>query len=182
MEDDELLPPVEIRDNVRLERINVNYTDDLQGRWLSRAHTIRADNGRFYTRDEMTHFRDRSRKSAPTYGNCAECFASGPIGKRCAVCFEQRNMVHPYEMMMCHPNKILDAEFLSRFAGQPHKKAKADREVRWLNIPQSDIRGEGLMLMLMSKIHQDVPRGELRQALIERDRELWNRLILWPDT
>ena len=185
MEPDESCPPEEIRNTVRIVRVNRRYTDELQGQWLSDAHTIRASNGRFFTRQEMRNFGQLSNVTAPTYGNCENCLASGPLGKRCEICHEERNEDHMYKMVVLTRCKIVDAEFLSGFARRPHKRAKADRLVQWVRTPQIDALGAGFPFWLTGKLHPGpIPEGEareLRTAMIRRDQILIDKLLIWPD-
>ena len=185
MEPDEGHPPEEIRNTIRIVRVNRQYTDELQGQRLSDAHTIRASNGRFFTRQEMRNFGQLSNVTAPTYGNCENCLASGPLGKRCEICHEERNEDHMYKMVVLTRCKIVDAEFLSGFAHHPHKRAKADCLVQWVRTPQIDALGAGFPFWLNEKLHPGpIPQGkagELMRAKIHRDQILINKLLIWLD-
>ena len=87
---------------------------------------VRAINGIYYTVNEVVRFAHKNRNRAPTYGNCRECFMSGPVGVYCDNC---NSPTCGYVIMFTSPfnsTKILDAENLSRILGSGHLVAKAD--------------------------------------------------------
>ena len=61
--------------------IVVGYTNDQEGQNIRERNIVRANNGRFYTKEETTMFRYKSAARCPTYGNCNGCYASGPAAK-----------------------------------------------------------------------------------------------------
>jgi len=121
--------------------IVVDYTSDQEGQLIRESDVVRANNGRFYTREEQTTFKYKSTAKCPTYGNCNECCASGPAGMYCQIC-NKRDCVYQIVLLETFPlgGKYIDAEFLSHFLQCEHTMARADRKQNWLRTPVETIQ------------------------------------------
>ena len=106
--------------------IVVSYTPDQAGQPIRDEDIIRADNGMFFTQDEIAHFRDRSRMTCPTYGTCTGCWKAGPVGKRCNDC-DDDNVGFKVVFIGVGIGRIVDSEFIARFFNKGIEQALADR-------------------------------------------------------
>ena len=90
---------------------------------------IYAANGRFYTQEEIDGFRD---KNYPTYGNCINCLASGPIGFPCKGNSHGEFYVFYIETSPdSNEWHIPDARFLSTICDKCHTPASVSRYIDW---------------------------------------------------
>ena len=151
--------------------IVVDYTSDQEGQLIRESDVVRANNGRFYTREEPTTFKNKSTARCPTYGNCNECCASGPAGIYCQIC-NKRNCVYQIVLLETYQfgGKYIDAEFLSNFLKCEHTVARADRKQAWLRTPVQTIQLSTLLARVRNCFGQEIAREkftELRTALEE---------------
>jgi hypothetical protein len=68
-----------------------NYEQKYKGREdddveIDDDDVIRASNGRYFTREEVSRFIEKSTERCPTYGLCGECLDVGPVGMLCQRC------------------------------------------------------------------------------------------------
>jgi hypothetical protein len=57
------------------------YKNEMRGKKIPDNMVVRADNGRWFTHDEVENFVMKSTSLCPTYGVCDHCFGSGPVHK-----------------------------------------------------------------------------------------------------
>ena len=106
--------------------IVVSYTPDQAGQPIRDEDIIRADNGMFFTQDEIAHFRDGSRMRCPTYGTCTGCWKAGPVGKRCNDC-DDDHIGFKVVFIGVGTGRTVDSEFIARFFNKGIEQALADR-------------------------------------------------------
>ena len=115
------------QDGVRRAKfVVVSCTPDQAGQPIRDEDIIRADNGMFFTQDEIAHFRDRSRMICPTYGTCTGCWKAGPVGKRCNDC-DDDNIGFKVVKLIGGMGRIADSEFIARFFNKGIEQVLADR-------------------------------------------------------
>ena len=68
----------------------VGYSEDQAGQAIRQDDVIRANNGRWFTQEEVSNFKNKSNDSCPMYGNCNRCWKSGPVGKACNECNDKK--------------------------------------------------------------------------------------------
>ena len=120
------------------QRIVVAYTDDQEGKDIKDEDVVRAENGLFYTEEEIGRFRKRSRARCPTYGSCEYCYKAGPVGLKCDDC----DGIGTYKVVYAHPQedkryarRIVDSEQLAKWFNRSTQIAKADRMFDWGTTP-----------------------------------------------
>ena len=112
---------------------NMNYTADQAGLDIRREDVVRPDNHRFITKDEYEDesWYLRSRPGIPTYGNCTNCYKSGPVGKGCNECGNAPNLEDGYVYKIARDTDgvqvVYDAMAVAAIFGRGHETAKADR-------------------------------------------------------
>ena len=113
--------------------INKHYTADQAGLDIRREDVVRPDNHRFTTKEEYEYesWYLRSRPAIPTYGNCTNCYKSGPVGKGCNECGNAANLEDGYVYKIARDTEgvqvIYDAMAVAAIFGRGHETAKADR-------------------------------------------------------
>jgi hypothetical protein len=113
--------------------IITRYTNKMQGKDIPWEWVVRSENGRYFYKDEVIRFREKSTASCPTYGLCSWCFGSGPTGMHCQKCRKNDKF---YKMVQKRRDKkLLDAGWISRYFGTAHLVAKADRTYDGSAIP-----------------------------------------------
>jgi hypothetical protein len=121
-----LPPPPYIVKSYRSEQAGLPIEDD---------QVVRAINGKYYCIGEQASHYKLSTAGLPTYGNCNQCWRSGPLNKRCGTCnttdavFGEQYLFHP---KMRTAKRVFDAEYLAILFGVgDHEVAKADRRYSW---------------------------------------------------
>jgi hypothetical protein len=92
------------------------FKKEMRGKKIPDDMVVRAENGRWFTKNEVENFVMKSTPRCPTYGVCRHCFSSGPVHMWCQIC---RNK-HEIYMIPERNGKFLDAEWISRFFGTSH--------------------------------------------------------------
>jgi hypothetical protein len=103
------------------------YKDEMAGKVIPDEMVVRAENGRWFTSEEVQDFKTKSTARCPTYGVCENCYGSGPVHMLCQKC---KNKNEIYVIVKRH-GKFLDAEWISRFFGTSHLEARGDRTQNW---------------------------------------------------
>jgi hypothetical protein len=89
---------------------------------------VRANNGRWFTHDEVENFMMKSTPRCPMYGVCDHCFGSGLGHMLCQKCRTKGQRF----IIAKRNGKILDAEWVSRLFGRSHLDVRADRTQNWI--------------------------------------------------
>jgi hypothetical protein len=55
------------------------YKNGMAGKEIPDEMVVRADNGRWFMKDEVENFLMKCTPCCPTYGVCGHCFGSGPV-------------------------------------------------------------------------------------------------------
>jgi hypothetical protein len=106
------------------------FKEEMRGKKIPDDMVVKAANGRWFTKQEVTDFVLKSTPRCPTYGVCSHCFSSGPVHMLCQKC---KTEGHRYFIPRIGEGcgKFLDAEWMSRFFGTTHVDMRADKTQRW---------------------------------------------------
>jgi hypothetical protein len=108
--------------------IVAEYDDKMEGKVIPDNQVVRANNGHWFTQNEINNFELKSTPRCPTSGVCSYCFGSGPVHMLCQKC---KTKYHQYFIPRMN-GKILDAEWISRFFGTSHIDVRADKTQNWI--------------------------------------------------
>ena len=142
---------------------------------------VRPPNEKYTTRhDVISVLFSRSTTCCPTYGNCTECYRSGPTGMECQICSQE--VVHPkYKVAYVARtlgNQYIDAQWLSeKLKKGGHVTARANRKVSWLTTPLQKV-GESAMWLIMARMEVDksLSKEEKQQVVNDARLEIWREL------
>lgn len=161
------------------EYIIRGYMDDMAGLVIPDNWVVKADNGRYW-QFERSDLGAKSTNHCPTYGNCFDCFSSGPTGLHCQNC----RVPNRYYHVMLYEEKILDATWLSRLFEATHMQAMADRTWNRRRVPTFSLRDRAIIRRLEYKyldrqdsallIKQDL--NHFRFGLIAKGYGAWDCL------
>jgi hypothetical protein len=116
------------RDSKEHRYIVAEYNDKMKGKVIPDNQVVRANNGRWFTQNEIENFELKSTPFCPTYGVCGYCFSSGPVHMHCQKCKVQGSRYFITRMN----GKILDTEWISQFFGTSHIDERADKMHNWI--------------------------------------------------
>jgi hypothetical protein len=77
--------PGVVRDSKGHMYIVREFKEEMRGKKIPDDMVVRAENGRWFTQNEVENFVMKSTPRCPTYGVCAHCFRSGPVHMFCKV-------------------------------------------------------------------------------------------------
>jgi len=99
----------------------------------------------------------QSTQNCPTYGNCRECFRSGPAGMTCGHCKSDRGgYLSVYVLRGVREKQFIDAEWLaSKLNKTGHVNAMAGQKARWRTPPIIQIGTFGINLMSTKMEHEE---------------------------
>jgi hypothetical protein len=109
--------------------IVAEYKDQMKGKVIPDKMVVRANNGHWFTHDEVENFVLKSTPHCPMYGVCDHCFGSGPVHM---LCHQKCRMKDQRYIIAKKNGKILEVEWVSRFFGISHLVLRADRTQNWI--------------------------------------------------
>jgi hypothetical protein len=81
--------PDVVRDSKGHLYIVREYKDEMKGKVIPDEMVVRANNGRWFTHDEIENLKSTPR--CPTYGVCDKFYGSGPVHMLCQKCAQRRD-------------------------------------------------------------------------------------------
>jgi hypothetical protein len=119
--------PEMVRDSNGHAYIVRPFKEEMIGKKIPDDMVVRAANGRWFTAQEVIDFQMKSTPRCPTYGVCTTCLGSGPVHMLCQKCKRSWEMY----WIPKRKEKILDAQWISRYFGTSHLDVRADRTQNW---------------------------------------------------
>jgi hypothetical protein len=133
------------------------YPADYEGD-IWHEDVVRPSNHKWQKRDdsEANDFNLKSEARCPTYGSCEFCFRSGPVGKLCIDCgddkFEGKYKVALYQ------NCVIDSVTLAEVLEKGHETVRADSTFEWIQTPQMGLSVDQIQINIGHKRNQEETR------------------------
>jgi hypothetical protein len=159
------------------ERVkNATEQDELD---IDDEDVVRAENGKYFLREELSKCELKNTHEYPTYGLCGWCFTIGPVNMLCQACpcdQYSRSYEAAYTHLSDRSTCWLDCENIARIMDTKIYKEKANRKNTCLDCSCIEVTREMLNIGLVDRFtFHEITKEELEQKKLEVDK-LWQDL------